>query len=94
MAFDDAAFSELDVDPRALNRVSIGDSDRGIVLRELPDLLAALLRLVQAVRANLNIVVGERHLGSYKSWCREIINMLSEFVKPNLLLLQCKHSWI
>ena len=62
MALDDASLGNLDVDPCLLNRVGIGDADVGEVLRELPDLRAGLLRLVQTPRASLDIVVGKRHL--------------------------------
>jgi hypothetical protein len=61
VASDDTAFAKLDVDPGLLNRVGVPDGDGGIILRQLPDLLARLLRLVQAGRATLDIVGGERH---------------------------------
>ena len=62
MALDDAPLRDLDVDPGLLNRVGIADGDLRKILRELPDLRAGLLRLVQTARASLDIVVGKRHL--------------------------------
>jgi hypothetical protein len=91
VAFDDASLRDLDVDPRLLDCVGITHADVGKILRELSDLRAGFLRLVQTARASLDIVMGERHAQSLKCGCREIINMLSEFVKPHSGVLQCKH---
>ena len=45
-----ATFAALDVDPGFLNRMGVVDGDRGMILRQLMNLGAALLRLVQAGR--------------------------------------------
>ncbi|MHC2327731.1 hypothetical protein ACVI3S_005751 [Bradyrhizobium diazoefficiens] len=62
VALDEAPLGDLDVDPGLLNRVGVSDGDAREILRELPDLRAGLLRLVQTSRASLDIVVGKRHL--------------------------------
>ncbi|MGY4290983.1 hypothetical protein ACVWXO_010249 [Bradyrhizobium sp. LM2.7] len=96
MALHEAPFGNLDIDPRLLNRVGIGDGDAGEILRELADLRAGPLRLVQTLRASLDIVVGKRH-GILQCVILQIVvpgiilNMLSECVKHNLILLHCKH---
>ena len=50
VAFDDAAFGELDVDPRLLDRIGVRDGDAGMIERDLADLLAWSFRPDAAAR--------------------------------------------
>jgi hypothetical protein len=61
VALDDTSLSELDVDPGLLDRVSVGNRDVGEILRKLPDLDTALLRLMQAAGAGADVVLGKGH---------------------------------
>ncbi|MGX1321122.1 hypothetical protein AB7M17_004575 [Bradyrhizobium sp. USDA 377] len=88
MALDDTPFGDLDLDPGLLNRVGIGDADVREFLRELADLRAGLLRLVQTPCASLDIVVGKAPFVILQIVV--LLNMLSECVKQNLGLLHCK----
>ena len=62
VAFDDAALGDLDLDPRLLNGVGVSMRDAGMVQRNLPDLRAGLLRLVQPFGGDADIVFGEGHV--------------------------------
>ncbi len=78
MSLDDAPLGDLDVDPGLLDRVGILDRDRGIILRQLTDLAAALLRLVQAPGGAADVVLREGHKSSLQNCgCGQMLNMLN-----------------
>ena len=83
MALDDAALGDLDLDPRLLDRIGILDGDAGMILRQLPDLLRRLLRLMKPLGGKTDIVLGQSHAGigreklEQKAGCGNMINMLN-----------------
>jgi hypothetical protein len=54
--------------------------------RNLPDLRAGFLRMVQPLGAFVDFVVGKGHKRSVKNRCWKMINMLSEIDQTDLTL--------
>ena len=67
VAFDDAAFGELDVDPRLLDRIGVRDGDAGMIERDLADLPPGLFGLMQPLGGEADLVFGQCH-----AWSRPI----------------------
>ena len=64
VANDLAPLGDLDIDPRLLDRVGVGDGDLRMVERYLADLLAAFLRLVEAARGRRDNLLSEHFQSS------------------------------
>ena len=58
---DHAALGDLDLDPRLLDGIGILDGDAGMILRQLPDLRAGLLGLMQPLGRQANPVIAQCH---------------------------------
>ncbi|MNT50336.1 hypothetical protein D3C72_1872510 [compost metagenome] len=54
MALEFAPFGDLQLYPLALNGVSVFNGDLGMIQRQRADLLAVLLRLMQALHGTTN----------------------------------------
>jgi hypothetical protein len=61
VTFDDAAFADLDLNPRLLGRIGVLDGDGGKFLRQLADLRARLLGAVQALGGGADVFLGKGH---------------------------------
>ncbi len=94
VALDDAAFGDLDLDPRLLDRIGILDGDVGIIPARAAGSACASSPPDGAARRRARISSLERAMlggrSGEKGGCGNMINMLNGSHKPNWRLLQCK----